>query len=342
MRRGDSPTLSQLSQQMIQVEPRSPEGYIYHAQALVRQNDAAGAEADLKKAIEVAPGTSAPYARLGDLRMYQKRYDEAEKLYSEALQRNPLAVDALTGLVNIDLVRKQQANALRRVQDQIGKVPNNSQLYLLLGQLELKNQQNDKAEVAFSKAVDLDKNNVPAFLMLARTQVAKGSVDQAIAGNQRAMQANPRDVRIYISLASLLETRGDWQQAEDLYKKALAIQPDYPVAANNLSYLMLEHGGDVSVALTLAQTARKGLPDLPSTADTLGWAYYNQGAYSSAIDTLREAVKQTPESATFHYHLGMAYEKANNHTLAKKELEQALQISPNYSEADKIRKILAE
>jgi Tfp pilus assembly protein PilF len=38
----------------------------------------------------------------------------------------------------------------------------------------------------------------------------------------------------------------------------------------------------------------------------------------------------------------MAYEKANKHTLAKKELEQALQISPNYSEADKIRKILAE
>jgi len=167
-------------------------------------------------------------------------------------------------------------------------------------------------------------------------------VDQAIAGYQRAMQSNPRDVRIYISLASLLETRGDWQQAEDLYKKALAIQPDYPVAANNLSYLMLEHGGDVSVALTLAQTARKGLPDLPSTADTLGWAYYNQGAYTSAIDTLKEAVKQTPDSATFHYHLGMAYEKANNHALAKKELEQALQISPNYSEADKIRKILAE
>ena len=66
----------------------------------------------------------------------------------------------------------------------------------------------------------------------------------------------------------------------------------------------------------------------------------NQGAYPSAIETLKEAVKQTPDSAAFHYHLGMAYEKANNHALAKKELEQALQISPNYSEANKIRKIL--
>ena len=205
--------------------------------------------------------------------MFQKRYDEAEKFYSDALQRNPAAVDALAGLVNIDMVRKQPAKALRRVQDQIAKVPNSSQLYSLLGQLELKNQQNARPWKLFRKRSIVDKHNVPAFLMLARTQVAQGSVDKAIAGYQRAMQANPRDVRIYISLASLLETRGDWQQAEDLYKKALAVQPDYPVAANNLSYLMLEHGGDVGVALSLAQTARKGLPDLPSTADTLGWAY---------------------------------------------------------------------
>ena len=51
-------------------------------------------------------------------------------------------------------------------------------------------------------------------------------------------------------------------------------------------------------------------------------------------------MKQNPDRATFHYHLGMAYERDNNHAIAKKELEQALQISPNYSEADKIRKIL--
>ena len=178
--------------------------------------------------------------------------------------------------------------------------------------------------------------------MLSSAQVARGSVDQAISNYERALQANPRDLRVYISLASLMETRGQWQQAEDLYRKALAIQPDYPVAANNLSYLMLEHGGDVNVALTLAQTARKGLPNLPAAADTLGWAYYNQGAYNSAIDTLQEAVKENPNNATFHYHLGMAYEKANNHPMAKKELQQALQISPNYPEVDTIKKVLAE
>jgi tetratricopeptide (TPR) repeat protein len=46
--------------------------------------------------------------------------------------------------------------------------------------------------------------------------------------------------------------RNEWQKAQDLYQKALQIQPDYPVAANNLGYLMLNRSGNVNVALSLA------------------------------------------------------------------------------------------
>ena len=139
-----------------------------------------------------------------------------------------------------------------------------------------------------------------------------------------------------------MESRGDWQQAEDLYRKALQVQPDYAVAANNLAYLMLEHGGDTSVALSLAQTARKGMPNVPSAADTLGWAYYHQGVYTSAINTLQEAVTGNPQNPTFHYHLGLAYEKVNNPAMAKKQLEYTLKINPNYAQADEIKKLLAQ
>jgi tetratricopeptide (TPR) repeat protein len=285
---------------------------------------------------------------MGDLRAIQRKLDEAQKYYSEALQRNPSAVDALTGLVNIAIEQKQPAVALRVVQDQITKVPDNSALYVLLGQVELRNQDSAKAEQAFQKAVDLDKNNVNALLMLSSVQISRGSADQAIAGYRSALQSNPRDIRIYVSLGSLLETRNQWEEAEDLYKKALQIQPDYALAANNLAYLMLEHGGNVNVALSLAQIGRKGMPDSPNSADTLGWAYYQQGVYNAAIDLFQEAIKAqesvkgSPENPTYHYHLGMAYLKSNNFDMAKKQLQYTLQISPNYSEAGEIKKILAQ
>ena len=115
--------------------------------------------------------------------------------------------------------QKQPATALRIVQDQIAKVPDNSGFYVLLGQVELRNQDSAKAEQAFQKAVDLDKNNVNAFLMLSSVQISRGSVDQAIAGYRSPLPSNPRDIRIYVALGSLLETRDQWQEAEDLYKK---------------------------------------------------------------------------------------------------------------------------
>ena len=105
------------------------------------------------------------------------------------------------------------------MQDQVAKVPDNSALYVLLGQVELRNQDSAKAEQAFQKAVDLDKNNVNAFLMLSSVQISRGSVDQAIAGYRSALQSNPRDIRIYVALGSLLETRNQWQEAEDLYTR---------------------------------------------------------------------------------------------------------------------------
>ena len=73
----------------------------------------------------------------------------------------------------------------------------------------------------------------------------------------------------------------------------------------------------------MAQTARRGLPDSPNTADTLGWAYYQKGIYNTAVDLFKEAVKKNPEDATYQYHLGMAYQKTDQPELAKEHLQRA-------------------
>jgi tetratricopeptide (TPR) repeat protein len=341
-RQGDATLLADSSSQLAKLEPHSAEPYVLHSEALQAKGDTAGAESDLTKAIANAPQDATAYTRLGVLRANQKRYDEATKAFAQALALNPSAVDALNGLMNIDLLQKKPLDALRRVQDQISRVPGNSNMYLLLGQAEAQNSHKSEAQAAFQKAIDLDANNVTAYLFLARSQTETGALDQAIANYQQAVQRDPRDLRAYVFLGSLFESRGDWQKAEDIYQRALQVQPDYALAANNLAYLLLDHDGNINVALSLAQIARKGMPNIPSAADTLGWAYYHQGVYSSAIQTLSEAVKENPQNPTFHYHLGMAYEKANNPGLARQQLEYTLKISPSYAKADEIRKLLAE
>jgi len=177
--------------------------------------------------------------------------------------------------------------------------------------------------------------------------VAKGSTEQALATYQQSLKDNPRDPSFYILMGELYESKRDWNDAKDSYQKALQIKSDDPLASNNLAYVMLQSGGNVDVALSLAQTARRGMPDSSNAADTLGWVYYQKGAYQSAIDLFDEALKlreksQAPEDPTLHYHLGLAYEKIGKPDLARQQLERVLKINPNYSDAADVKKELAQ
>src|ERR1039458_7602559 len=67
--------------------------------------------------------------------------------------------------------------------------------------------------------------------------------------------------------------------------------------------LYLDHGGDVNLALSLAQRVKQKMPRPPLAADTLGWAYYKLGSFDSAVAQLRESVKEAPNNAMFGFHL---------------------------------------
>ncbi len=348
LRQQDMGALQQNAEQIIRLQPGSPDGYVLRALSFINRKQFSSAEADIKKAIEIAPQRAAGYIQLGNLRITQKQFNEAEKAYQQALDREPNSADALNGLVNTYLVQKQVDKAVAVVNTQITKVPNNSIFYDLLGTVLLDGKKDPAgAEAALKKACELDKNNADAWAKLGRAQVAKGSIDEAIATYQKSAQDNPQESAFYILLGELYETKQDWASARQAYQKALDLKADDPTASNNLAYVMLETGGNVDVAMSLAQTARRGLPDSPNAADTLGWVFYQKGAYKSAIDLFMEALRlaeknKMPDDPTVHYHLGLAYAKIDDPSLARHHLELVLKISPNYSSAADVKKVLSQ
>ena len=101
------------------------------------------------------------------------------------------------------------------------------------------------------------------------------------------------------------------------------------------------------MALQLAQTARRNLPESSNVADTLGWAFYQKGVYESAIGMFQEAIKlatknKEAENPTYHYHLGLAYARTEQPALARQHLERVLKIDPKYRSADDVKKQLAQ
>jgi tetratricopeptide (TPR) repeat protein len=96
--------------------------------------------------------------------------------------------------------------------------------------------------------------------------------------------------------------------------------------ANNLAWLYVNDGGNLDVALSLAQKAKQQLPDSPATSDTLAWVLYKKGLYAPAIPILQECIAKVPTSATYSYHLGMALLASGRKQEAKTQLEAALRL----------------
>ncbi len=339
-RQGNTDLLAQVAEDLVKSLPNAPAGYVLRATAELNRRQAPQAEADLNKAIEIAPQSPTAYIKLGQMRLAQRRYVEAEKLLETALERDSNSIEALQTLAGDYLSQKQPAKALARVNAQITKAPQNGDFYILLGQLQIASKDFAGAENSLRKATELNPNNLTAYMLLGQIQVQQGSFDKAMASWEAWMRQNPKDVRAYFMLGALHDVTNNWQKAQELYHQALGITPDFAPAANNLAYSLLTHGGNPDMALSLAQVAKRGMPESPNANDTLAWAYYQKGIYVSASDLLRDAVQKQPNNATFHYHLGLTYDKLKRSPEAKAELQRALQLNPNGANASEIRKAL--
>jgi tetratricopeptide (TPR) repeat protein len=327
--KGDVRLLSNVGERTIAAAPTFADGYVWRAVVEISRNSPERAESDLQTAIKLAPAIAAPYLQLGVIRFSQKRFQEGVKMLEQALEKDPDSAMALQLLVSYELSQKHSEAALSRLNQQIAKRPGNSSFYDLLAQYHIQDNDLDQALSAAQKAFALNPNDGQAVMLIARIQVRRGQTDNAIAAWERWQSAHPRNASGFAILGTLEEARGDQTKAEDFYKKALQIEPDQPVAANNLAYMMLTRGGNVDVALNLAQVARRAMPNSSNAADTLAWAYYHKQTYAFARDLLEEAIKTDTTNQTIQYHLGLVYRELNDKTNAQNHLNKAISLAPN-------------
>jgi len=341
--RRDPAALAQEADQIIALQPGSPDGYLLRGVAEIDRRDFARADEYIHRSIDVQANNPDAYVQLGNLRITQSKLDEAQKAFQQALDQNPNSTDALGGVLNVDLIEKQPDRAIAAAKTQVLKYPKNVGFHIMLGQL-LVDQKKDLAggEQEFKQALELDKNNSEAAVKLGWVESARGASDQALQTYLDGSKINPNEVIFYLLAGQIYRDRADWDHAKERYGKALEIQPDNPVASNELAYIMLEQGGNVDVAFTMAQTARRQLPDNPNSADTLGWAFYHKHVYGSAITLFREAVRKEPDNALFNLHLGLAYAKSGQVGLARQQLDRLVKMKPNSSDVDELRRALAE
>lgn len=138
-----------------------------------------------------------------------------------------------------------------------------------------------------------------------------------------------------------LERLGRWGEAENDFRRALALFPNQPHVLNYLGYSLVDQGLKLDEALGMIETAAKLRPKDGYIIDSLGWVYYKLGRYDDAVKELERAVALTPADPVINDHLGDAYWRVGRKLEAKFQWSHARDLDPEPEELPKIIKKIA-
>ena len=296
--------------------------------AALSRNDLRSADAELKALLKDYPASADALVLDGSLRLLQRDMAGAQRAFSRALELAPQSAGAANGLVHTYFSTNRQAEARAFVERLVVEHPRDANARVLAARTYASVKEYQKSEESLRKALELDPNRLEAYGMLGQLFLMQSQVNEAIKEFQALATQRPDSVVPPTIIGLLYDQQKRYDEAKDMYRKALAIDRGAPVAANNLAWLYAQSNENLDEALALAQASRAKLADSPDVADTLGWVYHRKGLSSQAITYLKESVEKRPEQALFSYHLGLAYAKNNDLALARKTLERALQLEP--------------
>ncbi len=319
----------QLANSALQKNPGDADALLVRGRALLAQGKTVPAEQMLKPLAAALPNDAKVQAEMGRLQLTKGDRGAARATFAAMLETNPTNIDALTALTRIDLSENKAQQARLRVEDAVRRQPNNPGLLVLAGATYSSLKDHAAAETSLRKAIELDSSNMWAYITLAQLFASQGRVSEATVEYEKAARQQPRSIPIQTAYALLLQMQNRSAEAKAVYQHIVEMDRSAAVASNNLAWLTAEEGGNLDVALELAQAAKAQLPDNPIVNDTLGWVYYKKGLPALAVPPLELAITKDPGVGSYHYHLGLAYAATGNADQARVALGKALSLKPS-------------
>jgi tetratricopeptide (TPR) repeat protein len=278
--------------------------------AVLRGNPMAGRES-FRKACDLFPTYGPAHYALAQVDRKLGKREEAEQelaLYMHHEAVVPPIDDPLRDLLR-QLDRRATAHLERGVQlEQVGRL--------------------EDAVAETEEALRLDPGLVKAHINLLILYSRMGNREKAEEHYRAAVKLNPTQFPdAYYNYGVLLIMEGKLEEAEQAFRKALAISPSYAAAHNDLGNV-LERQGKLAEAAAEYAKAIEGDPSFRRGHFNLGRALINQHKYAEAIEQLLQT--RTPvdeETPAYLYALGAAYGRAGDSSNAVHYLQQAKELA---------------
>lgn len=193
------------------------------------------------QALQLQPDFADARNNFGVALQAQGAFDEAVGQYRLALAANPLFVDALLNLGSALSKLGRYDEALACYQDVLALDPQSAEAHFNAGNAHNAQSNHDAAIASFQHALSLRPNYAEAHVNLGSLIGKLGDYAGAEAQYRQAVELEPNPTNL-VCLGASLGAQGCLDEEEDLYRHALALDPDYADAHQNLAWLLLKRG----------------------------------------------------------------------------------------------------
>jgi Tfp pilus assembly protein PilF len=166
------------------------------------------------------------------------------------------------------------------------------------------------------RAVELNPNNADAHNLLGLVFLRKGAEAEEMSLRSQCLRGE--DLRL-----EQTEMDDSFKKAEEQFRQAVTLKPDFSEALNNLAVVAI-HFGRYDEAI---ERAEKALANIiyrePFAAQgNLGLAYLSKNELARAAKALRQALFDQPQFCVGRYRLAKVYYEQKEYDLAAEELEK--------------------
>lgn len=256
---------------------------------------------------------------------------EAEKAFEKVLVDFPHHVEALIGLAEIAMKRRNAFQVEKRLKQALAVAPQNAALQQTWGRYLVTRGQLLEAELAFRKGIELEPKLISLYQDLGDVYLRSlGQPHKAIAIYQTAVQLDPSQGELYYSLGTAFVTIGELEQAEVAFEQASRLSPSNPLPFHSLGRLMAVQK-KYTQAIKNFSKALEAKPHFFQAYVYRGDVYVIEEDDRLALEDYQSALNIIPSSGPVYVKVGLLHERNHRLDEAVKAFRSAIDLDPKQS-----------
>ena len=306
------------------------------------KKDASRAAAILRAALKEDPDLEMAYTLLGSILLGESKFQDAERLYRQALARDDGSIDSIYGLALAYKGQGRLEEAAAGFERCLALDPNHGGGdYMIwfqamrssyeLAEVRLEQGRPAEAERLLRDTLRAKSDN-SVRVLLSDALLAQGKGEEALGILREAEKQNDDDPLVLLNLGNVLVEAGDFEEALRSYRRAEAVNPADPRIFNGIGNVFARQG-DMPSALDAYQKSVALDAGYAPAQNNLGITLGRMGRTEDAEKAFLKAIESDPSYPQAYHNLGTLYLQLGAADKAVPLFRRALVLKPDYRQA---------